>query len=175
MDRWFGTEGRDCCAICSLANLILIKYNDMLGASRMYFRGLIHPLTTPTGNVFLSTIPELVSFATNGAYVARLYTSETLVTFPNEFAMEVYSSEQYAQMQSLADRLVKEGAIEIGDEFDVDSPCLILVPHPRSELGHALVVVAPNLYLDNGMLSTIDTDFHSEGVSGVVSLERALR
>ena len=140
------------CFLSSLANAILVEFDDNKTAAKVYEEGRKHNLVQINVGTIATTWPNLVRELSEGKYIGELYCHPDYSSNTLEFVTERFTREQLA----IYNKVIEQQNIHIGTFFEIDEPVILALK--KTETGHAIVDLGDNKYIDNGIEKTINLD-----------------
>ncbi|HPD82152.1 MAG TPA: hypothetical protein PK357_03575 [Candidatus Pacearchaeota archaeon] len=164
-DGYFPNKANEC-GICSLANLIYLKYGDINTAIKIYFNSRKHPLVSFDGTTDISSFPVILEDLSKGKYSGRCYLNPSLSYDIENFKLNSILKEKIREAFNLS---LDRKLIIIERNYSVNYPhILFLMSSDPDVSAHALVHKNPSTFINNGYLEYfLPKNFDIEGVFDV--------
>jgi hypothetical protein len=156
------------CVISSLANLILVQYNDKVTAKNLYAYSRQHPLVLANGGTLLPAIPQIVKDLSKNKYRATLCLTDKLAATQNTLAERVYTPGNLALYQ-LAEQTARE-LRSINNETFAGSPPVLIATESLPGGNHVYVYLGENNFISNGKTTYMDPNMIT--IDATVQLEK---
>jgi len=164
MNQYFPNRDGECFT-SSLANAILVEFNDRETASKIYEKSNI--LMQDNGGTLVTTWPYLVAKLSDHKYQGRLHILPDSIQVALETALEKFSSRQIKLYEKVMVYEQEKENIVTGTSFEIQEPTILCLHQPEG--GHAMVHLGADNYIDNGVEKIIDLDpLQIQGVLKVI-------
>lgn len=173
------------CFISSLANLLLLKFQDEEIARKIITWEIYEGIIKPNGATALGTWPYVVDQLTQSKYIGTLFTTEEIMKEAGESVKREFSSVDFDLYRRIVDEERTAGRIITGKKYDGPSPVILGIGDPCfGGRGHAVVAIGDYYYekdfevsfIDNGEESVLagnyDPHFLPRIMYGLLNVER---
>lgn len=161
-DGYFPNKDHEC-GICSLSNLIYLKYGDMNTAIKIYFNSRKHPLVSSDGTTDISSFPIILEDLSKGKYSGRCFLNPSLCYDIENFKLNSILKKRIREAFNLS---LDKKLIVLERNYSVKYPhILFLMSSDPNVSAHALVHKNSSTFVNNGYFEySLPKDFDIEGV-----------
>ncbi len=152
-DGYFPNRTEEC-GICSLANLIYIKYQDFETAKKLFEKSKEHPLVEINGTTKVYILPKILEDLSDHKYSGIAYIPPT---FDISKEYDESSKISFDSLKKVFQNNLEKGLINLEEKCEIDGPHGIFIRNKDNNMGHMFVNIdnkSEKTFVNNGYLST---------------------
>lgn len=156
------------CFLSSLANALIVQFDDLECANRVYREGREHPFVADNGGTLAILWPYLCLELTDNKYTGQMYCDEKFVLGSEKLAKKAYCLKQLHEYKRIVCEYVSSGKIIFSTGYDGPDPVILSLE--GLVVGHAVVALNTKSIIDNGIMRNVSLE--GIEIAGVLRLEK---